>query len=275
MSDCLPVCWIILHSYQPVFKSHFTFTFQQNLWLPTYIFPWWNRKNIWTSEKLQDSVSLPVWTQANFSFEHEVLFGHFASWFWHVSDTEDSLWAQSVIWAFCQLILTCIWHQRQFVSTEYHLGILSIGSDVYLMSRTICEHGVLFGHFCQLIWHESTIEGQFVNAECYLGILPIDLTCVMSGTVCVGQVFIWSSSWGTCDSSVFWCVSIYSICVTGVIAVFCKTGTTGSIHEKKINNEIMNKLNIVWLTVSFRLQRNLVKVKLFWNLKTYTFCIHG
>ena len=102
-----------------------------------------------------------------------------------------------------------------------------------------------------------------MNAECYLGILPIDLTCVMSGTVCVGQVFIWSSSWGTCDSSVFWCVSIYSICVTGVIAVFCKTGTTGSIREKKINNEIMNKLNIVWLTVSFRLQRNLVKVKLF------------
>ena len=139
-------------------------------------------------------------------------------------------WARSVIWAFCQLILTCIWHQRQFVSTEYHLGILSIGSDVYLMSRTICEHGVLFGHFCQLIWHVSTIEGQFVNAECYLDISPIDLTCVMSGTVCVGQVFIWSSSWGTCDSSVFWCVSIYSICVTGVIAVFCKTGTTRSIH---------------------------------------------
>ena len=176
MSNCLPVCWIILHSYQPVFKSHFTFTFQQNPWLPTYIFPWWNRKNIWTSEKLQDSVSLPVWTQANFSFEHEVLLGHFASWFWHVSDTEDSLWA------------------------ECHLGILSIGSDVYLTSRTICEHGVLFGHFCQLIWHVSTIEGQFVNTECYLGILSIDLTCVMSETVCVGQVFIRSSSWGTCDS---------------------------------------------------------------------------
>ena len=176
MSNCLPVCWIILHSYQPVFKSHFTFTFQQNPWLPTYIFPWRNRKNIWTSEKLQDSVSLPVWTQANFSFEHEVLLGHFASWFWHVSDTEDSLWA------------------------ECHLGILSIGSDVYLTSRTICEHGVLFGHFCQLIWHVSTIEGQFVNTECYLGILSIDLTCVMSETVCVGQVFIRSSSWGTCDS---------------------------------------------------------------------------
>ena len=210
MSNCLPVCWIILHSYQPVFKSHFTFTFQQNPWLPTYIFPWRNRKNIWTSEKLQNSVSLPVWTQANFSFEHEVLFGHFASWFWHVSDTEDSLWA------------------------ECHLGILSIGSDVYLTSRTICEHGVLFGHFCQLIWHVSTIEGQFVYAECYLGILPIDLTCVMSETVCVGQVFIWSSSWGTCDSlssgvwvyiPFVWWVSLLS---------FVKRELQGQFMRKKI-----------------------------------------
>ena len=210
MSNCLPVCWIILHSYQPVFKSHFTFTFQQNPWLPTYIFPWWNRKNIWTSEKLQDSVSLPVWTQANFSFEHGVLFGHFASWFWHVSDTEDSLWA------------------------ECHLGILSIGSDVYLTSRTICEHGVLFGHFCQLIWHVSTIEGQFVNTECYLGILSIDLTCVMSETVCVGQVFIRSSSWGTCDSlsSGVW-VYIPFVWLVSLLS-FVKRELQGQFMRKKL-----------------------------------------
>ena len=207
MSNCLPACWIILHSYQPAFKSHFTFTFQQNLWLPTYIFPWWNRKihlDIWEAPRLSKSPG--------------------------VDPGKLVFWARSVIWAFCQLVLTCVWHQRQFVSTECHLGILLVGPDVYLTSRTICEHEVLFGHFCQLIWHVSTIEGQFVNAECYLGILPTDLICVMSGTVCVGQVFIWSSSWGTCDSSVFWCVSIYFICVTGLIVVFCKRGTTGSIH---------------------------------------------
>ena len=46
---------------------------------------------------------------------HEVLFGHFASWFWHMSAVEDRLWAPSVIWAFCQLVLTSDYHWGPFV----------------------------------------------------------------------------------------------------------------------------------------------------------------
>ena len=205
MSNCLPVCWIILHSYQPVFKSHFTFTFQQNPWLPTYIFPWWNRKNIWTSEKLQDSVSLPVWTQANL------------------------FWARSVIWAFCQLVLTCIWHRRQFVSR------------------------VSFGHFVNWFWCVSDVKDHLWAWSTIWTFLPIDLTCVYHwGSVCerwvlfghfanwsdlchIRNCLCWASVYlviflGDLWQSVFWCVSIYSICVTGVIVVFCKMGTTGWIH---------------------------------------------
>ena len=177
MSNCLPVCWIILHSYQPVFKSHFTFTFQQNPWLPTYIFPWRNRKNIWTSEKLQNSVSLPVWTQANFSFEHEVFLGHFASWFWHVSDTEDSVWAQSVIWAFCQLVLMCIWRQGPSVSMEYYLDIFANWSDMCLPLRvSLCMLSVIWA-FCQLIWRVSC-QKLFVLGKCLFGHLPGGLVTV-------------------------------------------------------------------------------------------------
>lgn len=137
---------------------------------------------------LQDSVSLPVWIQVNLSFEHEVLF-----------------------WAFCPLVLTCIWHQRQFVSTECHLGIFSwfwCVSDVK-ESSSMKYYLDIFANWSDMclplrvsLWTLSVIWHFYAT----------DLTCVMSGTVCVGQVFIWWSSWGTCDSSVFWCVSIFHLC---------------------------------------------------------------
>ena len=66
---------------------------------------------------------------------YEVLFGHFASWFWHVSDVEDCLWALTAIWAF-----------------------LPIGSDVCLPLRTVCEHEVLWGILCNWFWHLTIVE---------------------------------------------------------------------------------------------------------------------
>ena len=224
MSNCLPVCWTILHSHQPVFKSHFTFTFQQNLWLPIYIFPWWNRK-----------IHLDIWEPPRLSKSPGVDPGQLLFWTW------------SVIWAFCWLVLTCIWHWRQFVSTECHLGILSIGSDVYLTSRTICEHGVLFGHFRQLIWRVSTIEesvcehwvlfGHFANwfwlvscqelfmlGKCLFGHILRGLVTLLSSGVWVYISFVWL-------------VPLLS---------FVKWELQGQFTRKKINHEIMNKLNIIW-----------------------------
>ena len=60
-----------------------------------------------------------------------VLFGHSASWFWRVSDVEDRLWATSVIWAFCQLVLTSTIEDRLFwgnVCLRLHTGHPQRGS---------------------------------------------------------------------------------------------------------------------------------------------------
>ena len=70
-----------------------------------------------------------------------------------------------------------------------------------------------------------------MSTECHLSILPIGSdVCLTLRTICVGKVFGTPSSWEICDSSVFWCVSVYSICVIGIIVVFCKMGNSGSIH---------------------------------------------
>ena len=65
------------------------------------------------------------------------ILGILASWFWHLSAVEGRLWALSVIWAFCQLVLTstiedhfgdmCVWDSmghpwREFM-TDLSFGV--------------------------------------------------------------------------------------------------------------------------------------------------------
>ena len=88
----------------------------------------------------------------------------FSYWFWPVSAVRDHLWALSVIWSYCQLVLTCV------------------------SSRTVCEEECLFGTRYR------------------------------------------SSSRRTYHTSVFWCVSVYSICVIGILVAFCKMRNLSSIH---------------------------------------------
>ena len=45
-------------------------------------------------------------------------------------------WAPSALWAFCQLLLMCVYHWEPFVCTDCYLGILSFGSDVCLGAPT-------------------------------------------------------------------------------------------------------------------------------------------
>ena len=72
-----------------------------------------------------------------------------------------------------------------------------------------------------------------MSTECHLGILPTgsDL-CLTSRPVCVGECLFGtpyrSSPQRVCDSSVFWCVSVYSICVIGILVAFCKMRNSGS-----------------------------------------------
>ena len=96
------------------------------------------------------------------------------------------------------------------MSPECPVGIFPVGSGLCLLLRTVCEHGVSFGHVASWFWRESDVEDVLAKHLC--------------GTL------YGASSWRICDSSVFWCVSAYSICVIGIFVVFGKMGNSGSIH---------------------------------------------
>ena len=86
-------------------------------------------------------------------------------------------WARSFIFAFCQMVLmsACSW--GPFVSTESHLGILPVGSDVCLSLRII-----FIGE--EFIWETISV------------ILPVDLwqSCLL---VCECIFHLWH--WYSCS----------------------------------------------------------------------------
>ena len=63
------------------------------------------------AEELQDWVCLPVCTRGKFSFEHKVLFEHFANWLWRLSAVEDHL-----CWGSVCMGLPISQHIRGFVT---------------------------------------------------------------------------------------------------------------------------------------------------------------
>ena len=83
-----------------------------------------------------------------------------------------------------------------------------IGSGVSLILRTICEH-LLSGHFCQLV-----LTSHY-------------------DPVALGSVLGLSSSWEDLWQSCLLVCYMYSICVIGTLAAFCKMGNSGSIHYEK------------------------------------------
>ena len=85
---------------------------------------------------------------------HQELFGHFANWFWHLSTVEDCLWALSVIWAFCQLVLMSNYHWGPFVSGKCFLGIL-----YWSLSEMVCDTSVFF---CCVNMYSICVTGIFV-----------------------------------------------------------------------------------------------------------------
>ena len=83
------------------------------------------------------------------------------------------------------------------------------------------EHEVLFGHFA----HGSDM-------------------CLLWGTICVGEVFIWDSWSVVILSKDMWQLSsgvwVCIPCVTGTLVAFCKMGDSGST-QKTLSNETMTK----------------------------------
>ena len=154
---------------------------------------------------------------ANFSFEHEVLFGLSASWFRRVSDVEACLWA------------------------ECPLGISAIGSDVHLTLRVVCEDGLLFGHFAHWFWPVSTL-GLWLwhSISVFLWVGSVISTW---RTLCVGKCLFgtpyWSLFWGICDSPVFWCV-----CVPFMWLVFSLPFVNWEIQAQFIKKSLPTQL---WL----------------------------
>lgn len=77
----------------------------------------------------------------NISLERWGSFGSFSNWFWCVSDVEDSLWAQGAIWAFCLLVLTCVYCWGPCVLGSVPLGLC------WSSSWRICDSTV-FWYVC-------------------------------------------------------------------------------------------------------------------------------
>ena len=104
-----------------------------------------------------------------------VLFGHscqlvlMCAWCWELFGT----WG--AIWAFCQLVLTYVCCWGPFVSTECHLGILPIGSDIWLPLRTICFgtpqsvcSGLCTGHLQRSLWWICCLVCECIFHLCWL-----------------------------------------------------------------------------------------------------------
>ena len=82
----------------------------------------------------------------------------------------DTIYGQEVL-----LGVLANWFSRvrcgeTFVSTKCYLGILPIGSDVWMPLRTICDHCV--------IWTFLPVGSD---------------VCLTSGTICIGKMFVWGS----------------------------------------------------------------------------------
>ena len=145
---------------------------------------------------------------ANFSFEHEVLFGLSASWFRRVSDVEACLWA------------------------ECPLGISAVGSDVRLMLRVVCEDGLLFGHFAHWFWLVSTL-GLWLGDAIWVFLWVGSVISTLEDSLCWGSVYLGLLTGHYFGGFVIVLssgVCVYSICGIGILVAFCKLGNSGSIH---------------------------------------------
>ena len=60
-------------------------------------------------------------------------------------------------------------------------------------------------------------------------------------STCLFGTLYWSPSEMVYDRSVFWYMSVYSICVVGLLVVFCKIGNSGSFYWKNLSYESNTK----------------------------------
>ena len=111
------------------------------------------------------------------------------------------------------------------------------------MLRIICEHWLPFRHFCQLVlmsavedrlWALFGYSCQLVlTSEHHWG--PFILGKCLFGTL------YWSPSERVYDGSVIWCVSVYFICVIGILVAYVKWEIQLQFIKKNFSCEFMTK----------------------------------
>ena len=142
------------------------------------------------------------------------------AWHWlptmlFLDGTERRLWT---IWRAPRLSLSVCTQLSFLLSAKSYLGVLPIGSDMCLPLRTLCEHWGSFGCLASWSWRVSDVEAHL----CWEVFVWDSAKCV---GLCIGL-----PCWRVCDSSIFWCVGVYAICVIGILVAICKMGNSGSVH---------------------------------------------
>ena len=100
--------------------------------------------------------------------------------------------------------------------------------------ETFVSTKVLFGQFASSFWCLYVIEDHLWSLSVIWAFLPVGSDVrLTSRTICIGKMF--GAAYGSslpriCDSSVFWYVNVYSICVIGIFVVFWQMGNSGSMH---------------------------------------------
>lgn len=93
-------------------------------WLSTYAFLFGMETHIWACWQLQEqSKSTSVNLGTLLFWAQSAIWAFCQLFLTHVSNVEAWLWAQSAIWALFQLVLMCVWYWGPFVSAEYEMWV--------------------------------------------------------------------------------------------------------------------------------------------------------
>ena len=119
-----------------------------------------------------------------------------------------SFWAQHAIWAFCWLILKCVWSWEPFY-----------------------KHWLFFEHFVNWFWFLSMLEAicqQWLSLGHCANVVAN--TCLPLRAIDVGEILAWNSILVILSADFGQLCLLVCECVQLFLVAFCKLGNSGSIH---------------------------------------------
>ena len=117
-------------------------------------------------------------------------------------------WAQHAIWAFCWLILKCVWSWEPFY-----------------------KHWLFFEHFVNWFWFLSMLEAicqQWLSLGHCANVVAN--TCLPLRAIDVGEILAWNSILVILSADFGQLCLLVCECVRLFLVAFCKLGNSGSIH---------------------------------------------